>query len=319
MKKTLWTVVLVGMVLWYCPGFGEEKSPSPAELSIVTGQEQGTYYVMARDLRKLAGRNGIDLNVIPSLGSVENLLRVDQFPSIQLGMVQLDTLAIAVVSAATGKDEDSAELRNLLSHIRVVFPLYREEVHLVASADIRSLADLHNKRVSIGKASSGTYGTAQVILHEYKVGLGEVFTMDTEQAIEALRRGQIDAFFAVVGAPADVLAKGISKEDKFHVVPIIRKEGDSYESATLPANTYSWQPEAVPTVSILNVLITSDKNMKGADCQNIGRFAKTVYDNLGWLKGNGHPKWKDVTIGKKFLVGDKLVSPCVSKAMSQAD
>jgi len=37
------------------------------------------------------------------------------------------------------------------------------------------------------------------------------------------------------------------------------------------------------------------------------------------LKENGHPKWKSVTIDKAFLTKDKLVSPCVSKAMSQAN
>jgi len=319
MKKILGVAALFVMLLWCCTVFAAEKASLPAELSIVTGQEQGTYYAMGRDLKKLAARHGIELSVIPSLGSVENLVRVYQFPSIQLGVVQLDTLAIAVLNAAAGKDEISGELVKLLEHTQVVLPLYSEEVHLLASQDIKGIADLQNKKVSIGKPSSGTFGTAQVVLQEYQVGLAEVFTMDSEQAIDALRKGQIDAFFAVIGSPAGVFVKGITKDDKFHLVPITRKEGTSYENITIPANTYSWQSEAVPTLSILNVLITSDRNLKGGDCQNIGKFAKAVYDNLAWLKENGHPKWKDVKLDKEFLTKDKLVSPCVSKAMSQAN
>ncbi len=315
MKKTFGIVTLVAMLLC-CAVFAAEK-PQSAELSIVTGQEQGTYYAMGRDLKKLAARNGIELNVIPSLGSVENLVRVYQFPSIQLGMVQLDTLAIAVLNAAAGKDDISGELTHLLEHTQVVLPLYSEEVHIVASQDIKGIADLQNKKVSIGRPSSGTFGTAQVVLQEYNVGLADVFTMDNEQAIDALRKGQIDAFFAVIGSPAGVFARGITKDDKFHLVPITKKDGTSYESATIPANTYGWQSEAVPTLSILNVLITSDRNLRGGDCQNIGKFAKIVYENIGWLRENGHPKWKDVKLDKEFLTKDKLISPCVSKALSQ--
>lgn len=319
MEKRSAVVTLLVVLLWCCTVFAAEQMSSPAELSIVTGQEQGTYYAMGRDLKRLVARHGIELNVIPSLGSVENLVRVFQFPSIQLGVVQLDTLAIAVLNAAQGRDDISGELARLLEHTQVVLPLYTEEIHLVASQEIKGIADLQNKRVSLGRPSSGTYGTAHVILQEYKVGLGEVFTMDSEQSIAALRRGQIDAFFAVIGAPAEVFAKGITKEDKFRLVPIAKKEGTSYENTTIPANTYSWQPEAVPTLSILNVMITSDRNLKGGDCQNVGKLAKIVYDNLGWLRENGHPKWKSVKLDKEFLTKDKLVSPCVAKALSQAN
>ena len=32
------------------------------------------------------------------------------------------------------------------------------------------------------------------------------------------------------------------------------------------------------------------------DCDNIGKFAKTVADNMSWLLKNGHPKWKSVDL-----------------------
>jgi hypothetical protein len=317
MKKIMVAAAVIGILLCSCPGYADEKSSPRGELGIATGQEQGTYYAMARDLKKLAARHGIELNVIPSFGSADNLLKVYQFPSIQLGMVQLDTLAIAVLTAVAGKDDISAELGQLLQHTQVVLPLYREEVHLVASADIKGIEDLKNKKISIGKGASGTFGTAQVIMREYQIEPSEVFTMDTEQSIEALRRGKIDAFFAVAGAPAEVFRKQITADDKFRLLAINRKESSSYDKATIPANTYGWQAEAVATLSTLNVLITSDRSTTGGECQNIGRFARMVYDNLGWLKENGHPKWKDVSIDKEFLLKDKIVSPCVSKAWDQ--
>ncbi len=39
------------------------------------------------------------------------------------------------------------------------------------------------------------------------------------------------------------------------------------------------------------------------DCRRaIGRFARMVYDNLDWLRDNGHPKWKSVTIDHEALL-----------------
>src|SRR5437763_14175472 len=40
--------------------------------------------------------------------------------------------------------------------IKMVFPLYNEEIHLLAKKGINSFDDLANKRVAIGREGSGT-------------------------------------------------------------------------------------------------------------------------------------------------------------------
>ncbi|MFO1430160.1 MAG: TAXI family TRAP transporter solute-binding subunit [Candidatus Competibacteraceae bacterium] len=293
------------------------ETAAPTEMSIITGRESGTYYLIGKDLKKLLAQNNIDLSVIPSRGSMENLINLYEFPSIQLGLAQLDTLTLLALQAAIGGEETAPDLQQLLDKMQLVLPLYAEEVHLVAGEAIKQIGDLSGKRVGIGDSASGTFGTAQVILAELKVEPEEVYAMGETEAIEALRKGEIDAFFYVVGMPAKMLQDQIKAEDKFHLVPLTRKDTESkllntlYKETTIPANTYPWQKEAVPTLAVGNAIITADKG----DCTAVGKFAKIVYDNLNWLKQNGHPKWKNVEINLDTLLKDPKLSPCVAKAL----
>ena len=50
---------------------------------------------------------------------------------------------------------DDPGLRTTAKSLRMVFPLYNEEVHLVARQGV-DLADLKDKRVAIGAPNSGT-------------------------------------------------------------------------------------------------------------------------------------------------------------------
>jgi hypothetical protein len=42
------------------------------------------------------------------------------------------------------------------------------------------------------------------------------------------------------------------------------------------------------------VLVSYD--FRNLDCDQVGRFAQILYENLGWLRENGHPKWKSVDL-----------------------
>ena len=82
----------------------------------------------------------------------------------------------------------------------------------------------------------------------------------------------------------------------------------------MPATTYSWQEQAIPTVAVGAVLFTSDKGPDEERCHAIGRFAKIVYDNLEELSRVGHPKWKSVNIDREALLKAPHLSPCVTQA-----
>jgi hypothetical protein len=46
------------------------------------------------------------------------------------------------------------------------------------------------------------------------------------------------------------------------------------------------------------VLVSYD--FRNLDCESVGQFAKILYENIGWLRENGHPKWKSVDLDFKL-------------------
>lgn len=155
-------------------------------------------------------------------------------------------------------DED---VRHQAEALRSVLPLYEEYVHLIARKDIKTLTDLNGKRISIGESGSGTSLTASNILFLGGIKPAELQTMEIRRGIDALRKGEIDAIFYVIGAPAAILEKEIVSEDNFHLVNELvfwSNEDEFYQqlypSVELPAKTYSWQTEAVRSIAVMMIV-----------------------------------------------------------------
>src|SRR5437763_413985 len=121
-----------------------------ADMGVITGGEKGTYYQFGLNFQALGRANGINMTVHTSKGSVENIYAVYQRPGIQLGIVQSDVLAFVA------RVETDEALKRIAKKIKMVFPLYNEEIHLLAKKGINSFDDLANKRVAIGREGSGT-------------------------------------------------------------------------------------------------------------------------------------------------------------------
>ncbi|MDM8546817.1 TAXI family TRAP transporter solute-binding subunit [Candidatus Venteria ishoeyi] len=286
---------------------------SQNELTIVTGRESGSYYKIAKDLQKLLAPHHIDLNVVPSIGSVENIVKVYEFPSIQLGIAQLDSMSFQSLQALVRRMGVSGELQHILKNMQVVLPLYQEEVHVLAQKNIKSLQDLAGKTIAIGSRASGTHGTALNILHMFGVQPKKMIPLDAHRAIQAMSQGKLDALFYVSAAPAQLLQKNVNTDSGLHLLAIdLTKVSDSalksvYKTKQLPANTYAWQKQAVTMLSVGSVLFTADTG----ECSLVGQFAGLLYNNLKILQEKGHPKWKEVTFERDKLITSEGLSPCV--------
>ena len=259
-----------------------------ADMGIVTGSEKGTYYQFGLNLQKLMKSNGINLAVSPSKGSVENVFAVYQRPATQLGIVQSDVLAFVA------RVETDPVLKRIAKKIKMVFPLYNEEVHILGR-NINSFDELADKRVAVGREGSGTYLTARLMFKVSEVEPKEMVPIDTDQALAALKAGQIDAMFYVAGAPVKLFAEGVTEADGLALVPIANKNvTEFYPSVEVPAGMYAWQSRPLSTVAVKSVLISFD--FRRLDCDNVGRFAQILASNMGWLADNGHAKWKSVKL-----------------------
>jgi hypothetical protein len=284
------------------------------EMNLMTGSEKGTYYQFGLNLQQLVKPKGIDLGVQTSSGSIENLYAVFKKPQTEIGIVQSDVLAFV------SKVQSNPTLIRIAQKTKMVFPLYNEEVHLLGKKDIADFDNLEGKRVAVGEDGSGTYLTARLLFEVSGVKPKEMVMIGTNEALSRLKAGQIDAMFYVAGFPVKLFSEGVAESDGLALIPNTNeKVAEFYQQTKIPAGTYPWQPAEVNTVAVKAVLVSYD--FKNIGCESVGRFSKILYENLDWLRENGHPKWKSVDpdfklkgweqyeCARKYLVKKGVQSP----------
>src|ERR1700739_944954 len=127
----------------------------PAHYKIVTGPERGTYIQIGQDLSKwVAQPAGIDLEVMSSKGSAENVQRMRFEPGVKLALVQSDVYQAYVDMANSGNADAGTTIRPL----RLIMPLYDEEIYFVVRADspLKNINEIKDKNISVGLLGSGT-------------------------------------------------------------------------------------------------------------------------------------------------------------------
>src|SRR2546421_1501345 len=207
-----------------------------ADIGVITGSDKGTYYQFGLNLQALGKPNGVTVTVHNSKGSVENIYAVYQRPGVQVGIVQSDVLAFVA------RVQTDSTLQRIAKKIKMVFPLYNEEIHVLAQKGVASFDDLANKRVAIGREGSGTYLTARLLFKVSEVAPRQMVPIDTDEALAELKARRIDAMFYVAGYPVRLLTEGVTAADDLALVPITNKDiAEFYPRAVIPASTYAWQ------------------------------------------------------------------------------
>ena len=285
------------------------------ERNIMTGGPTGTYIRIGKDIAGLGAQCGLTLNVVESAGSLENFVGVRNRRNTQFGVVQSDLLEYLKTFEA-----NDAQIQEAVRGVKIMFPLYNEEVHVLARNDIASLKDLAGKTVAVGVKDSGTYLTASLILDILQVDARERVLLNPDQALPKLKAGEIDAFFYVAGAPASLFADAGIDPEKFHLLPITEAPLlATYTEASIPAGTYGFQSEAVDLVAVKAVLMTYDYDPKRnayhrESCRTVSDFSSLILNGMEALRETGHPKWK--TVDLSALPPGWQVGSCVKAGMA---
>jgi uncharacterized protein len=304
MKTRVLELLLAGFMLVNTPTLS-----SAQELGIITGRTKGTYYQFGLNLAELMKLHGMKLNVYDSTGSVQNIFAVYQAPGVPMGIVQSDVLAFVA------KIQTDHVLKRIAVRTRMVFPLYNEEVHVLGRREIADFDDLADRVVAIGEEGSGTYLTARILFEVSDVKPREMRPIGTDEALAQLKQGKIDAMFYVAGLPVKLFAEDVTAGDGLALIPITNKSIlEFYPGVQIPPNTYTWQEQAVHTIAVKAVLVSYD--FRNFNCANVGKFAKILYENLDWLRANGHPKWKSVDLNVPVKGWEQY--DCVRKAIQSA-
>ena len=292
-------------------------APSAAEFekNIMTGGPQGTYIRIGRDLAGLGAECGQTLNVLESAGSLENFVGVRNRRNTQFGIVQSDVLEYLKTYEA-----NDPEIQKAVHGVRIMFPLYNEEVHLLARKEIATPKDLDGRKVGVGKADSGTFLTASLVLDILRVNKAERVKIGADEALEKLLAGEIDAFFYVAGAPAKLFEDLRIDPTKFHLVAMNEEPlKATYTPTRIAAGTYPFMAGDVDLVAVKAVLMTFDYDKTRnayhrQSCKAVADFSSLLISNLDRLKAEGHPKWKSVDLTD--LPPGWQVGVCVKEGMA---
>lgn len=309
MTKTLAYLAAAALIAFSTSGQAQEF-----EKNILTGGPSGTYIQFGRDMSKLMARCGQTLNVNESAGSLENFLGVRKRRFTQLGIVQSDVLEYLETYAA----DDPAIARAIVG-VRIAFPLYEEEVHILAKRDIADLKGLAGKRVAVGVENSGTFLTASLTLDLAGVQPAERVTINADQSMAALKAGEIDAFFYVAGAPTRLFQTDEIDGAQFHLLPIKDPTLQAvYVPAKIEGGTYPFQTDPVDVIAVKAVLMTYEfqpqrNSYHRASCKAVSDLSNLILTNFGELKESGHPKWKAVDLND--LPPGWNVANCVNEGL----
>ena len=263
-------------------------------INVLTGGTSGVYYPLGVALSQIYGKAipGAKASVQATKASAENL------NLLQAGRGEIAfSLGDALNEAWKGNEE--AGFKAPLKKLRTVAAIYPNFIQIVANADsgIRTLADLKGKRVAVGAPKSGTELNARDIFRgaglSYK-DLGKVEYLPFGESVELIKNRQLDA--TLISAGLGVAAvRDLATAVKIVIVPIspdvVAKIGESaYQSATIPANTYGGQAEAVQTVAVQNFLVTHE----GVPAETVYRMTKSMFDNLDAMVA-AHAAAKSIT------------------------
>ena len=268
---------------------GLQPKDGGTSLTFTTGGDQGTYYGFGGVLGgKVGETTSTTVTAVPSGGSKSNIDTME-LEDAQLGFVQSDVMAYAYNGERLFEEK--------VDCFSTVAALYMEQVQIVTlNPDIKTVADLKGKSVSIGDQGSGVYFNAIDVLGAYDLTEADIKPqyLSFGDSAENLQDGKIDAAFVVAGAPTTAVTTLAASNDVYlvslddaHIEKLIA--ASPYYSKNVISKDAYGTPEDVTTVAVGAVVIARN-DVSDADVYN---FLYGVFENIDTL---GHDKAKELSL-----------------------
>ena len=276
------------------PRAAKAPPPPPAvgTVGMLTGDVDSTGLRIASDLARVLD-NGNELRIIPMAGkgSIQNINDLTTLKSVDIAIVQSDVLTrFAKISRQPG----------FQTQMQYIAKLYSEEFHVLSRMQFLCLQDLTGRRVSFGPKDSGMAITAETVFDANGIAVNPLY-LDHEEAVERLKRGELDALVYVGGKPSRAFDK-ISHKDKVHFLDVEYLPG--LQAAYLPAiMTEEDYPglvapnESVGTIAVSTVMAVHSSPPQSERFRILSRFTERFFASIDKFKtGSYSAKWREVDI-----------------------
>jgi len=195
LKTNAWLAMVVVLIAF---GLYRLVEPAPPrEITMATGGEEGYYHALGQYLQDGLKREGVELELISTAGSSENL----DFLTDPDGTVSIAFVQSGLERVVDAPDAALASLGSL--YYEPIWLFYRRSIGLDTTRDLRGM------RVALGAEGSGTHAIAGYLLAENGLLDGDdrliVVEAGGEDAVELLHSGQIDAAFFTVSPHSETI------------------------------------------------------------------------------------------------------------------
>ncbi|MBR6638159.1 MAG: TAXI family TRAP transporter solute-binding subunit [Lachnospiraceae bacterium] len=277
-----------GLLLTGCSGNADS-------LRMATGGTSGTYYGFSGIVAQVLNEKLSDtLKItVQSTGASKANIQLLELEEVELAIVQNDVMYYAYTGTDMFAGEDKIE------NFSAVISCYPEVVQIIANKDIKSIADLKGKRVSVGDAGSGVEFNAKQILEAYGITFDDitVSNQDFADSADSVKNGTIDAAFVVAGTPTNAVTElsmtydfNLLSVDDEHAKALQDKYG-FYATVNVPAGTYGCVKEDVQTVAVMATIVA--RNDVSED--TIYAFVKGLFDNKDAIAA-AHTKGNEIDV-----------------------
>jgi TRAP transporter TAXI family solute receptor len=284
------------------------QAPAQAGIpyKIVTADQRGTYFAIGSDLAKMvASRADIDLEVVATSGSAENVKLLRHEPGVKLAIVQADVYQ-AFVDRGASKNPEAARI---IRPLRVILPLYNTEIHYIARADseLNYLHDIKDSKINGGLVGSGaafiTHTLYRMMFNGAMPDVAATYLPNDQALVKLITDKSVDVAVVAAGQPAPIIANMKPEAQKFIKLlkfdpshPTSKQAMKIYSSATVRAGSYpNLIKEDFTTISVGAFLVTYDYSLQGT-VEHLTRFARELCQQFPELQAKGHPKWREVEL-----------------------
>ena len=198
----VWGPLLLLVAIGFAVAVAKLEPPAPRAFKIAAGSPGGAYHAYAELYREIVARQGFELEVIETAGSLEN------HELLLSGDVEIALLQGGAAPAEIR--DDAIELSSLAS-------LFYEPIWLFHRADrpLEQLTELAGRRIAIGSEGSGTRALALQLLAGNGIDEteAELVSLGSMDAADAVAQGAVDAALFVTSVDSPFIPKLVGQDD----------------------------------------------------------------------------------------------------------
>jgi len=203
---------IIALLIYWIPA-------PPKKITLATGSESGLYYALGERFKKELAKEGVEVIVKQTAGSIENLQLLNDPKS---------GVTMAFVQGGIGSSKEYPQLNSIAGmYYEPLWIVYRPEAFKNEKGVLERLNQLEGRRISIGNPGSGTLKLAQELLklNQLDPEAPQFQKLTNDVALEKLRKGELDVMVVVAAAEAKLM-QTIFQEDKFKLVDL--KQAKAY-------------------------------------------------------------------------------------------